>query len=208
MGRTISTKTLLSKQYSTYGLSEQWVNTIGEVEQNFKMLVWGASGSGKTTFAMLLAKMLSKYGKVYYNSIEQGEGKSLQDVVRLTNMEEAEGVVMFGDKDTFDEMVSKIQKNRCKFCIIDSVQYANLTTTQYKYLIAKFPKKSFILISWEGSGGEPKGEHAKAIRYMVCIKAHVKRGQAEVASRFGPTHPFKIFTPIPKEVQQKALELV
>lgn len=194
MGRTLSASRLLEKQYKTYELNEEWRNAIGNPETNFRQLIWGASGSGKTTFALKLCKYLSTFGKCYYNSIEQGEGKSLQDVARHVNLAECKpGSFMIGDRDTFEEMVDKLKKNRAKFCVIDSSQYMNLTTAQYKMLIKLFKTKSFIIISWEGAGEQPKGEHAKAIRYMVDIKTYVKNGVARSASRFGATTPYKIF---------------
>lgn len=193
MGRTIGVSGLLSKKYKAYDLSEEWRNVIGNPEHNFKMIVWGPSGHGKTTFALKLCKELSRFGKVYYNSIEQGEGKSLQDVAKHCNLEECKGRMTFGDRDTFDEMVDKLKRNRARFCVIDSVQYLSLTVGQYKQLIEMFPRKAFVFISWEGAAGLPKGEHAKAIRYMVCIKVHVRNAIANANSRFGATKPYRIF---------------
>lgn len=195
MGRTLSVHTLLEKEYPTYFFSEEWKQTLGNPEKNFKMLIWGASGSGKTSFSIKLCKYLAmNFGKVYYNSKEQGEGKSLQDVGKFYDLQDCPaGSFMIGDRDTFPEMVEKLKKNRAKFVVIDSAQYINLTTEQYKLLIAKFPAKAFIIISWEGAGGAPKGEHVKAIRYMVDIKIYVSNGVAKADSRFGPTQPHTIF---------------
>lgn len=194
MGKTISVKTLLEKKYPSYEFNDEWKAVTGNPEINFKMLIWGASGSGKTTFTAKFCKYLTQFGKVYYNSIEQGEGKSLQDLALQLNLDECTpGTFMIGDRDSYDDMFEKLKRNRAKFVIIDSAQYLNLTVIQYKLLIKTFPKKSFIIISWEGAGQHPKGEHAKAIRYMVDIKAYVSKGVVKCDSRFGQTTPFKIF---------------
>ncbi|TAE62454.1 MAG: hypothetical protein EAY68_08670 [Bacteroidetes bacterium] len=193
MGNTISVHTLLLKKYPVYGFDQELIDMIGEAERGFKMLIWGASGNGKSTFAAILLKKLTKYGKVYYNSIEQGEGKSIQDLANHTKLGECEkGSFMFGDRDSYDEMVKKLKSNRCKFVVIDSLQYINLTVEHYKKLITEFPNKSFIIISWEGSGGNPKGEYAKSIRYMCDIKTYIKKGVALTDSRFGATMPWHI----------------
>lgn len=194
MAKTISVEALLKRKYPTHDLDREWVSAIGQPEKNFKALVYGHPGSGKTTFVLKLCKELSKHGKVYYNSIEQGEGKSLQDVVSLVDFSEANtNNIKFGDRHSFTEMMEKLQVNRASFVVIDSLQYINLTTNQYKQMIAEHPRKAFIIISWEGSAGRPKGEFAKSILYMVDIKIHVKAGIATAQSRFGHTTPYKIF---------------
>jgi thymidine kinase len=193
MGRTISAKEMLSKTYEVYEIAPEWQAVLGLPERNFRMLIWGPSGSGKTTFAMLLAKELSKLGKVYYNSIEQGEDKTLQDCLKLTQMQEVPASVFsIGDRDTYEEMMLKLKTNKARFVVIDSCQYLNLTTEQYKRMIKTYPKKAFIIVSWE-QNGNPKGEYAKAIRYMVDIKCHVLNGLARCQSRFGATVPYRIF---------------
>lgn len=200
MGRTISVKELLQKQYITYDFNELWTDTLGKPERNFRMLVWGLPKNGKTTFCIQLAKYLTEFGKVYYNSTEQGEGKSLQDVMKLCGADQVPGgKLMIGDRDTFEEMMEKLAKrNSPRFVFIDSLQYMYLTQDQYKRMIKKFPHKAFIIISWSGAGDNPKGEHAKAIRYMVDITCVVKNGMAHVQSRFGPTMPYQVFdTPRP-----------
>ncbi len=194
MGKTISIDALLNRKYQTYDIAPDWISAIGLPERNFRMLVFGHPGNGKTTFVLKLCKELTKHGKVYYNSIEQGEGKSLQDVVSLVDFTDAnKNNMKFGDRDSYDEMLEKLNDNRAKFVVIDSLHYMNLTTGQYKQMVAKYPKIAFIIIAWEGSGGKPKGEFAKAIHFMVDVKTHVKNGTAYTQSRFGATKPYHIF---------------
>lgn len=193
MGKSIGVTQFLSKRYKTIALPEEWIKVLGMVETGFRIIIWGPSGSGKTTFALKMCKMLSGFGKVYYNSIEQGEGASLQNAIRQVGMEECAGKIVFGDRDSFEEMVEKLKRNKAMFFVIDSAQYANLTQFQYKILNEMFPRKGIVIISWEGSGGHPKGEAAKAIRYMVDVKIHVRNGVAVAQSRYGATHPYRIF---------------
>lgn len=194
MGKTISIEALLNRKYATYELSSEWVSAIGLPEKNFKILVFGQPGSGKTTFVLKLCKELTKHGKVFYDSVEQGEGKSLQDVVSLVDFTGAnKSNIKFGDKDNYEELLKKLEDNRAKFVVIDSLQYMNLTTGQYKQMVALHPKTAFIIIAWEGSGNKPKGEFAKSIHFMVDIKIQIKNGTAYSQSRFGATTPYKIF---------------
>ncbi|MDJ0363597.1 hypothetical protein QMK33_00415 [Hymenobacter sp. H14-R3] len=195
MGKLISAHTVHDNIYRTLPIDERWEEIIGLPESNFRMIIYGESGGGKTTFAMELAVMLTTLGKVYYNSSEQGEGKSIQDAFKRAGVKEkcAKGSFMLADRHTFAEMVEYLEKKRsAPFVIIDSLNYMKLTEAQYKVLIEAFPKKVFIIISWS-DGKSPKGDHAKAIEYMVDIKVRVNDGEVIALSRFGATEPYRLF---------------
>lgn len=181
------------KQYVEIPIAAEWEAVIGTPEQGFTALIWGISGHGKTTFALKLCKELARHGRVLYNSVEQGFSKSLRDATQGVGMSEvAPGRFLVGDRMSYDEMCDAIIRSKITFVVIDSLQYMNLTSGQYKALIARFPKKSFLIISWEGSGSNPKGEHGKSIRYMVDIKIRVHKGLAVANSRFARTVPYRV----------------
>ncbi|MFD2787970.1 P-loop NTPase family protein [Hymenobacter rubripertinctus] len=196
MSKLISVHELDKKKYKALGLGDEWVPYIGQPETKLRMIVWGDSGQGKTTFVIQLCMELTKIGKVYYNSAEEGEGSSLQNNMRRNDVAGKckAGAFMIGDRDSFEKMVSRLAqpRHRIKFVVIDSLQYLKLTEDQYKYLIETFPSLGIIMISWADSSGNPKGQHARAIRYMVDIKTYVKKGLATTDSRFGSTIPYRV----------------
>lgn len=201
MGKTISVHSILKNEYPTLGVSDEIKQMVGDLETGFTMLIWGASGSGKTTFTLgILGKYLAmEHGKVYYNSKEQGEGSAVQKVLQRYNVGEVpDGRYMFGDRDSFKEMIHKIKTTRPRFIMIDSSDYLNLTQEQYKKLVdlchkgSKRHWKSIIVISW-ANGDQPKSQHAKSIRYMVDVKVRVHEGTVTADSRFGATEPYVIF---------------
>jgi hypothetical protein len=205
MGKLISAHTVLENKYKTLPIAEEWVDIIGLPESNFRMIIYGESGGGKTTFAMKLAKMLTSLGKVYYNSSEQGEGKSIQDAFRRAEIGSCEkGTFMLADRHTFAEMMEYLGKKRsAPFVIIDSLHYLKLTQDQYQKMTEAFPKKVFIIISWaEPSGKKPQGTHAQGIEYMVDIKVRVNDGEVIALSRFGATEPYRLFPS--KKTKRKA----
>lgn len=210
MGKLISAHTVLGNKYKTLPINSQWVDIIGLPESNFRMIIYGESGGGKTTFAMKLAVMLTDLGKVYYNSSEQGEGKSIQDAFRRAGVADCpKGSFMLADRHTFLEMMDTLGKKRsAQFVFIDSLNYLNLTKTQYQTLVETFPKKVFIIISWS-EGKRPLGDNARAIEYMVDIKVRVNDGEVIALSRFGATEPFRLFpSKKAKAHTGKQLELV
>ena len=193
MGKTLGVKDIYKKTYKVFEVEEPWLSSVGLLAKPFTMLVYGYPKNGKTSFIMQFCKYMASFGKVYYNSTEEGDSKTIQDSLKLTHMEDvADGKFVLGDRDTFLDMVAKLKKNRAVIVVIDSVDYMNLTAEQYKFLIEEFPNKSFIIISWEKSG-MPKSQAARDIRHMVGSVVHVKNFIAHIQGRYGGNEPFIIW---------------
>lgn len=208
MPRSIGINDFLARKFVSYEFQGEWLATFGEPERNMRCIIYGKPGQGKTEFCIKLAKYLASFTKVYYNSFEQGVSKSLQDALRRNQMGEVNGKVIFGDQETFDDMCERLSnRNSPNVCIIDSRDYMNLSTHQFKLLLDRFPRKCFIVICWE-SGGKPRGEHAKQIEFMCDVKIHVRDFIAHPRSRFGGNQNFVIWDRKGKaSVQQTAMEL-
>ena len=202
--RAIGVSDLLNRNFITYEFEDEWLESFGEPERNFRMIVYGDSGNGKTEFVVKFAKYLAEFGKVYYNSFEQGMSKSLQEAFIRNDMQEVNGKLILGDKDDFELVCKRMgSRNSPKFCIIDSLDYMELSADQYKVLVEKYPHKSFIIICWS-AGRKPKLQAAKDIEYMVDIKVRVHEYKAYPRSRFGGNLPFVIW---PEYWERKKIEM-
>jgi hypothetical protein len=191
--RSIGVNEFLSTTFKSYPFEGEWLDTFGEPEKNFRAIIYGKSGNGKTEFAIKWAKYMASFTKVYYNSYEQGISKSLQDALKRNNMQEVVGKIIFGNKESFDEMVDRLSKRNSPSCIfVDSRDYINMTADQFKFLVERFKNKSFIILCWEDSG-KPLGNHAKAIEYMCDMKIYVREFIARPRSRFGGNKPYIIW---------------
>jgi len=190
---TIGIKEFLDKKFTELPFDGEWEASFGRPEKNFKCLIYGEPGNGKTEFAVKLTKYIAKFTKVYYNSYEQKHSKSLQDALKRNNMRDVTGRVIFADGESLEEMIERLGKrNSPGACIIDSRDYMGLTDKQLQLLIETFPHKIFIIICWE-QGQKPKGQHAKSMLFMVDIKIRVKDFRAQMRSRFGGNHDFIIW---------------
>lgn len=183
----------IEKQFDCFPFEGKWRDSFAEPEKNFRMIVYGKPGNGKTEFCVQMAKYVSQFAKVYYNTYEQGVSKSMQDALKRNDMMEAAGKVMFGDRETLPEMMKRLRRrNSAKIVFIDSRDFINLTQQQYKQLDLAFPSHAFVIVCWE-SNGKPKGEHAKAIEYMCDIKVRVHRFRAFPRCRYGGNQPYTIW---------------
>lgn len=205
MSRAIGISDFLAKQFDTYPFAGRWADTFGEPEKNFRAIVFGKPGNGKTEFIIQFTKYLAGFTKVYYNSFEQGISKTLQDALKRNDMMPVAGKVMFGNMETFDEMMERLaSKNAAQVVVIDSRDYMKLTAEQFKTMIERHPRKAFIVICWE-AGGKPKGEYGKAIEYFCDVKIQVRDFVAYPRSRFGGNQKFIIWDRKPKAGSQLSL---
>lgn len=193
MQRAIGVKDFLKRKFVCYEFDGEWEEAFGQPEVNFSMIVYGKSGNGKTEFCIKFAKYLSRFAKVYYNSFEQGVSKSLQDALIRNNMEEVEGAVIFGDKESLSEMMARLKKKHSpRIVFIDSRDYMHLKADEFKLLTETFKHKAFVVICWEQSG-KPQGQPAKDIEYLSDIKVRVANFIALPRSRFGGNAPYVIW---------------
>jgi len=185
MGKTITNKNFLRMHFETASFDGPWLRAFGRPELRGSWLIYGDSGSGKTTFNLQLAKYLTRFGHVAYDSLEQGRCGSFQNAWRFVGMEEAGSNIVIWDKKTLAEVRRDLQKRRSPDIVfIDSLHYwLGFKMNDYMNLLADFPQKLFIFVAHERTG-EPKGDMAKYIRYNSDVKIHTEHFKAMVTTRF------------------------
>jgi len=203
--KSLSSKDIIGSSFVKYDLSPEWKQTIGPIGEGVSMIVWGESGSGKTTFCLKLALELSRFGKVYYNSMEQGKSDGFKEgLQRLNFYNVPASKVSFGNRDTWEECLLKIRNNGARFVILDSIDYLHFTSEEFKALTERYKKRTFIVISH--GDAKPKSGPADDIRYFVDVKIRIKEGVATADSRLGGTKPMR-FIPSKKAQGMGTLEL-
>ncbi|MEO0337601.1 MAG: hypothetical protein AAF242_00160 [Bacteroidota bacterium] len=191
--KAIGINQLLNKKFVTYDFDGKWLESFGRPERNFKAVVYGESGNGKTDFCIKLAKYMTNFGKVYYNSFEEGISQTLQEAAIRNNLQDVVGKMIIGNKEGFDSVMKRMKsRNSPVICFLDSRDYMQLTERQYVKLTEANPKKAFVIICWS-SNGKPRGEHAKKMLYMADIKIKVSDFKAYPRCRFGGNKPFVIW---------------
>jgi len=167
-------------------------DSFGNPELIGSWLVWGESNHGKTAFLMELVKYLSKFSRVAYNSLEEGDSESMSRAVSRANIQECKGRVIF-ISESIPELRDRLKKQKAPgIVVIDSFQYTGMTYAQYVQLKKDFPKTLFIIVS-HADGKQPDGKAAKKVRFDAFIKIRVEGFVAFPAGRYGGGKPFVVW---------------
>jgi predicted AAA+ superfamily ATPase len=176
---------LLNTKFYTMDFDGEMEGLFGKPERSGCWLVWGPSANGKTTFMLQLCRYLTKFGKVAYNSIEEGISESFRGACMRADMLACEGDFLILDKEPIDELEVRLAKRRSPdIIVIDSIQYSELNRRTAKAFVDRHPKKLFIFVS-HASGKLPDGRTANAIRFHANVKIRIEGFRAMIESRYG-----------------------
>ena len=196
MAQAYTPKQILNKKFKLLPFDGQWKDFVGCPDRAFSAIVWGGSSSGKSSLAMQWARYLTQFGKVAYNSLEEGVSHTVQMNMQRNYMDGVEGKFLLLDNEPLPELIERMSKHKSPdFLIIDSIQYLRLDKEDYKKLkrLMKERSKALILIS-QATGKEPKGELADFARYDVDMKIRVEGYKAFAEGRLnGGGQPFVIY---------------
>ena len=180
---------------TTLDFDGEWLASIGRPERTGSWLIWGKSANGKTRFALQLARYLCKFGRVAYDSLEEGLSLTMRHAIAEVGFSCGKAKRNFSllDKEPIDELAERLRKEKApKIVIIDSLQYTGMTYTAYKALRDANPGKPLIFIS-HADGAEPKGNVANSVKFDANVKIYVEGYRAMPQSRYGGGQPYDVW---------------
>ena len=184
MKRAISVSELLSMKKQTYKLSDEWREAFGEPERNGVWFVWGRSGSGKTSFVLKLCKELCRFGKVAYDSLEEGSSLTMKNAFIRAGMQDVARRMVLLDAESMDDLDKRLQKRKSPdTVVIDSYQYTGMSFEDYLAFKARHRNKLLVIIS-QAEGTRPKGRTAVSVMYDAALKIWVEGYRAISKGRY------------------------
>jgi len=191
--RAVSVDQLLKKKFIDMPFKGKWEKSFGIPERSGVWIIYGMSGNGKTNFALQLCKYLSLFGKVIYDTLEEGARKSFQIAVRRANMRSAARNFKILNREHLEFLKIRLRAHKSSHIIvIDSIQYSGLKKSEYIELKEEFDDKLFIFIS-HAEGKNPKGALADFVRYDADVKIRIEGHKAFPTSRYGGNEEFVIW---------------
>lgn len=193
MARALSVSEVLKMKKATLPLTGEWAEAFGVPERVGVWIIWGNSGNGKSSFVMQLCKELAKFGKVAYNSLEEGTSLTMKNTLQRFSMAEVGSKLMMLC-ESMEDLSERLSKRRSPdFVVIDSYQYTQMSYKEYIKLKELHRDKLLIFIS-HAEGKFPEGRSAKKVMYDSSLKVWVEGYKAISKGRFfGPKGHYTIW---------------
>ena len=178
----------------TLGLTGAWAEAFGEPERVGVWFIWGKSGNGKSSFVMQLCKELTKFGRVAYDSLEEGAGLTMQNALRRYGMADVNRRFQLLDCEPVSDLGERMNRRKSPdFYVIDSFQYTQMSYKEYQSFKEAHRDKLLIFVS-HADGHNPDGRSAKKVMYDAALKIYVEGFRAFSKGRFfGPASYFTIW---------------
>lgn len=194
MGRALSVTEVLSQKKQTFPFTGRWAAAFGQPETTGVWFIWGSSGNGKSSFVMQLCKELCRYGRVAYDSLEEGDSLTMQQsLVRHGMASVGRRFALLNSEAMADLRVRLRRRKSYNIVVIDSFQYTQMTYRDYISLKEANRDKLLIFIS-HASGRMPSGKAAVSVMYDATLKVWVEGYVAFSKGRFiGDTGKYTIW---------------
>jgi nicotinamide riboside kinase len=185
----ITSSNLLRTKHEVLPFTGKWLDSFGTPASSGSWLIYGGSGSGKTSFALQLAKYLTSFSRVIYWSLEQGNTASFAKLWRQQTMDEINHRILIADDgETFDSLRKKLlQKRGYDVLIIDSLtplRAQMFDIRKYEQVRKVFKNKLLIWLSHEKMG-YPDTKVGDYILKLSDVKVRVEGYKAFAMSRTG-----------------------
>lgn len=155
MQRALTVKNLLGKKYSTYAFEGIWQEIFGEPSTSGIWLLYGKEKNGKSWGALLIANMLTRFGKVLYVSAEEGTDMEFQAACNRANIDPNNKNFQFIEYEPIEELYIRLKRRKApRIVVIDNLTIYNeeLKATGMKKLKQDFPNHHFICVAHEERG--------------------------------------------------------
>ena len=115
---------ILKERFDVLKLSNNFKSVMGNLPANkqWTMLLHGIAGGGKSTYSLLFAKELSKFGNILYGNFEEKVGATLQAKLKLTKLENNRKI-HFIEPNTEIEFWKFLDSKVYKYAIVDSLSH-------------------------------------------------------------------------------------
>jgi predicted ATP-dependent serine protease len=138
----------------------KWAEAFGTPERTGVWFIWGNSGNGKTSFVMQLCKELCKYGRVAYDSLEEGDSLSVQNSFIRHGITIANKRMQLLNCEPMDELSERMSRRKSPdFYVVDSFQYTQMSYKEY-IRFKEAHRDKLIIFTSHADGRNPAGRAA------------------------------------------------
>ena len=146
--------------------------------------MWGNSGNGKTSFMLQLCKALSHFGRVAYDSLEEGASLTMKNALMTAGMQDVARRFVLLDRENMQLLSARLDKHKSPdIVVIDSFQYTKMSFKDYEAFKERHANKLLIFVS-QADGNKPAGRTAVSVMYDASLKIFVSGFRAISKGRY------------------------
>jgi hypothetical protein len=180
---------IVNTKHKTMAFTGKWLDSFGEPPVSGCWMVYGTTGSGKTGFALQLAKYLTNFDRVLYWGLEQGNSKTFQSAWRREEMTDCGTDIVVADEETSFDVIEKtmMQRKGRGILIIDSLtplKGQSFNIVAYERFRKRMKGKLLIWLSHE-KNGLPDTNVGDYIMKLADLKMRVEGFKVITNSRAG-----------------------
>jgi hypothetical protein len=153
-----------------FSIHSEYYSLFGSPAENFKLMIYGKSGHGKSTFSIEFAEFLAlNFGRVLYNSSEEGLSKSLQKKVQDIQTDLFDLAFCKSAKELIHELSQPYLKTP-RFLVIDSINHMKITPQELQDIINLDKNRSVIWLMQTTKTGVFRGDNEFAHESDIILK--------------------------------------
>lgn len=173
--RALTLQNIVDAVVKVFDFTGEWRDAFGTPERTGVWYVFGDSGSGKTSFILMLIKCFAEFGRVLFVSYEEGEvSASLQQGIKRLGLLEKKNNVLV-TTDSLEELGERLVRRKSPdFVIIDSLEYSEFVSIkQIKAFADRYPDKLFVIIG-QATGKKPRTALGESVLFFAKQKIFVE----------------------------------
>lgn len=175
MQRATSIDQLFKKRRKVLGLSHTWWQSFGYPEVDARIFIMAPPASGKTTFCAMLAQEFAKYGRVDYNSAEEGDSETLKLAFKRVGLQNSRSKVVVTAFTEVDPLMEWLDRHKSpNIVLIDSLQFTDMNKDSYKALVQRYRGKKLIISVSHMEGNKADGATALHAKRDAAIKIRIE----------------------------------
>ena len=152
--KALSVKQAFSIVFKLFEFTGLWLQLWKTGNHRFWYL-GGGEKNGKSTFAMMLAKYLTTFGKVLYISAEEGLSKDIIAAMKFAGLSDKDKKFHIIDYEPWEQLQARFSSRKCaKIIFIDNstIYRDEITRKMVSELKQNHPNKLIIMVCHEVKG--------------------------------------------------------
>jgi hypothetical protein len=174
LARVLTVANVKSQNIQRIPFEGDFYEAFGSPQNRGVWFLYGGSGSGKSTKAMMLAKELAKKFKTLYDLLEEEiDDADFIERMDLMKMQDVKSNFFVQQYSLQDLDIYLEKRDSAHVVIIDSAPYIFKTWDEYYAFKKKWAAKKIIIIVGHAEGKNPRTELQKSIKYDAKMKIFV-----------------------------------